>query len=116
MLIPVRFLHHQAGPGTLRYAISDTMANREFVFFYAPTWEYPPEGPIKLGNIITSVKKPHLPISCTPPQEEDGVFRTQKRSVKYTKDKMRSGKFSILTKFLSILGFGIDVGAEVTKG
>ncbi|KAJ0350325.1 hypothetical protein KNSL1_003996 [Colletotrichum chrysophilum] len=92
------------------------MANREFVFFYAPTWDYPPEGPIKLGNIITSVKKPHLPISCIPPLEEDGIFRTQKRSVKYTKEKMRSGKFSILTKFLSILGFGIDVGAEVTKG
>ncbi|KAJ3958536.1 hypothetical protein N0V92_004864 [Colletotrichum tropicale] len=91
------------------------MANREFVFFYAPTWDYPPEGPIKLGNIITSVKKPHLPISCIPPLDEDGVFRTQKRSVKYTKEKMQSGKFSILTKFLSILGFGIDVGAEVTK-
>ncbi|ENH75406.1 hypothetical protein FOC1_g10002966 [Fusarium oxysporum f. sp. cubense race 1] len=32
------------------------MANRDFFYFYAPTWDYPPEGPIKLGNVISSVK------------------------------------------------------------
>ncbi|KAL0935472.1 uncharacterized protein CTRU02_210063 [Colletotrichum truncatum] len=89
------------------------MANREFVFFYAPTLDYPPEGPIKLGNIITSVKNPHRPLSCVAPPEDSSIFRTEKKSVHYTKEKLRSGKFSILTKFLSVLGFGIDVGAEI---
>lgn len=89
------------------------MANREFCFFYAPTWDYPPGGPIKLGSVITSVKKPQRPL-FSPPAPED-VFSTEKKSVQYTKEKLRRGKFSILTKFLSVLGFGIDVGAEIDR-
>ncbi|KAJ4172034.1 hypothetical protein NW754_007632 [Fusarium falciforme] len=91
------------------------MANRDFFFFYAPTWDYPPGGPIKLGNVITSVKNPHRPLFCSPPPEESDVFRTEKKSVQYTKEKLRRGRFSILTKFLSVLGFGIDIGAEIDR-
>ncbi|KAM0350649.1 hypothetical protein ACHAPU_003136 [Fusarium lateritium] len=88
------------------------MANREYFYFYAPTWDYPPDGPIKLGNIISSVKKPHLPLNTAPPS---GIFGTEKKSVGYTKEKLRSGRFSILTKFLSVFGLGVDVGAEVER-
>jgi hypothetical protein len=91
------------------------MANRDFFFFYAPTWDYPPGGPIKLGNVITSVKNPHRPLFCSPPPEESDVFRTEKKSVQYTKEKLRRGRFSILTKFLSVLGFGIDIGATIDR-
>ncbi|SPO01853.1 uncharacterized protein DNG_04526 [Cephalotrichum gorgonifer] len=75
------------------------MANRQHVFFYAPTWDYPPGGPIKLGNVITSVKSPQRPLHYVPPPEdpEAGVFSTTKTSVQYTKEKLRAGKFSILT-------------------
>ncbi|KAJ0161990.1 hypothetical protein CTA2_5289 [Colletotrichum tanaceti] len=90
------------------------MANREHFFFYAPTWDYTPGGPIKLGNVITSVRKPHLPLSCAAP-EDSKLLRTEKKSVQYTKEKLRSGRFSILTKFLSVLGFGVDIGAEIDK-
>ncbi|KAH6632372.1 hypothetical protein F5144DRAFT_621182 [Chaetomium tenue] len=89
------------------------MANRELLFFYAPAWDFPPDGPIKLGNIITSVKTPHRPLSCSPPPDDSYLFQTEKRSVRYTQEELRSGKFSILTKFLSILGFGIDISAEM---
>lgn len=89
------------------------MASHEFYFFYAPSWDYPLGGPIKIGNVITSVKKPHRPLACVPPLEESDIFITEKKSVQYTKEKLRSGKFSILTKFLSIFGFGVDVGAEI---
>lgn len=88
------------------------MANREFFYFYTPTWDCPPDGPIKLGNVITSVKRPHRPISCSPPLNESEVFKTAKKTVEYTNEKFRSGKFSILTKFLSVLGLGVDIGAE----
>lgn len=88
------------------------MANREFFYFYAPTWDFPPDGPIQLGNVIASVKSPHRPLSCSPPQKVSKVFTTTKKSVQYTKEKFRSGRFSILTKFLSVLGFGVDVGTE----
>ncbi|KAM0229214.1 hypothetical protein ACHAP5_011721 [Fusarium lateritium] len=91
------------------------MANREFFYFYAPTWDYPPEGPIKLGNVLSSVKRPHLPLLTAPPSDEAGIFKTEKKSVEYTKEKLRSGRFSILTKFLSVFGFGIDVGAEIER-
>ncbi|EEU35606.1 uncharacterized protein NECHADRAFT_52455 [Fusarium vanettenii 77-13-4] len=91
------------------------MANRDFFYFYAPTWDYPPGGPIKLGNVITSVKNPHRPLFCSPPPEESDVFKTEKKSVQYTKEKLRRGRFSILTKFLSVLGFGIDIGAEIDR-
>jgi hypothetical protein len=95
--------------------IQDTkadMANRQYFFFYAPTWDYPPGGPIKLGNVITSVKKPERRLHCAPP-DASGVFSTEKKSVEYTKDKLRSGKLSILTKLSGVLGFGVDVGAEI---
>ncbi|KAF6829307.1 hypothetical protein CMUS01_08227 [Colletotrichum musicola] len=88
------------------------MANRERCFFYAPTWDCPPNGPIKLGNVIPSVKKPHRALSCVSP-EDSTLLKTEKKTFQYTKEKLRSGRFSILTKFLSILGFGVDVGAEI---
>ncbi|KAF4962442.1 hypothetical protein FSARC_9471 [Fusarium sarcochroum] len=91
------------------------MANREFFYFYAPTWDSPPDGPIKLGNVISSVKRPDRPLFCSPPSQDTDIFETEKKSVQYTKEKLRSGRFSILTKFLSVLGFGVDVGAEVER-
>jgi hypothetical protein len=87
------------------------MANRRY--FFAPTWDYPPGGPIKLGNVITSVKKPERPLHCAPPPVDSDVFSSKKTSVKYTREKLRKGKFSILTKFLSFVGFGMDFGAEI---
>ncbi|KAF6812643.1 hypothetical protein CSOJ01_05062 [Colletotrichum sojae] len=67
------------------------MANRERYFFYAPTWDYPPNGPIKLGNVIPSVKKPQQALSCVSP-EDSILLKTEKRLM---------------------LGFGVDIGAEI---
>ncbi|OCK74585.1 hypothetical protein K432DRAFT_338800 [Lepidopterella palustris CBS 459.81] len=88
------------------------MANNVFYFFYAPTWDYPPEGPIKLGNVITSIKKPEWPLYTAPLPTDSEVFSSGKSHVEFSKEKLRAGKFSILTKFLSILGVGVDVGAN----
>lgn len=84
------------------------MANSQNLFFYAPTWDYPPEGPIKLGNVITSVKKPERPLHCVPPADSD-VFSTKKKNVQHTKDEAQNEKFSILVKFFNILGLDIQV-------
>ncbi|KAF8866266.1 hypothetical protein BDZ45DRAFT_640399 [Acephala macrosclerotiorum] len=88
------------------------MANQVFYYFYAPTWEYPPAGPIKIGNVITSIKKPEQPLYTAPLPLESEVYLSTKSHVEYSKEKSREGKFSILTKFLSILGFGVGVGAD----
>ncbi|KAJ4003172.1 hypothetical protein NW752_011654 [Fusarium irregulare] len=91
------------------------MANREATYFYAPTWDNPPDGPIKLGNVISSVKEPHRPRFYCPPSDESDLNKLEKKSVQYTKEKSKSGRFSILTKFLSIFGFGVDVGVEIER-
>ncbi|KAJ4357088.1 hypothetical protein N0V85_009519, partial [Neurospora sp. IMI 360204] len=88
------------------------MANNIFYFYYAPTWDWPPEGPIKLGNVITSIDKPEQPLYTAPLPDESDVYSSEKTEVEYSKEKLREGKFSILTTFLTILGVGVDVGAQ----
>ncbi|KAF4626073.1 hypothetical protein G7Y89_g12088 [Cudoniella acicularis] len=91
------------------------MSNPTFFYFYAPTWDFPPGGPIKLGNVITSIKKPEQPLYTAPLPTDSQVFSSEKSHVEYSKEKSRGGKFSILTKFLSILGVGVDLGANWDK-
>ena len=94
------------------------MANPVRYYFFPPTWDYPPGGPIKLGNIITSLKRPERPIYTAPqtlPIEQAGeVYISSKNNVEISLDKLRSGGISILTKFLgAIVGLGVDVGVTV---
>ncbi|KAI0101216.1 hypothetical protein F4814DRAFT_108471 [Daldinia grandis] len=86
------------------------MANRTSYFFYAPTWDYPPNGPIKLGNVLTSLKRPERPLYTATPLADADVFSSEKSQVEFSREKLNSGQFSIVTKFLSVLGVGIDVG------
>ncbi|KAI0850771.1 hypothetical protein F5Y00DRAFT_260221 [Daldinia vernicosa] len=86
------------------------MANRTSYFFYAPTWDYPPNGPIKLGNVLTSLKKPERPLYTAAPLVDADVFSSEKSQVEFSREKLNSGQFSIVTKFLSFLGVGVDVG------
>ncbi|KAL7940992.1 hypothetical protein V8C42DRAFT_201576 [Trichoderma barbatum] len=92
------------------------MANNQKLFFYAPTWDYPPNGPIQLGNVITSVKRPERPHHRVPPADSD-VFTTKKTSVEYTDDQLQNKNFSILVKFFSVFGLNIHVsaGRETSK-
>ncbi|PTB60109.1 hypothetical protein M431DRAFT_514598 [Trichoderma harzianum CBS 226.95] len=92
------------------------MANNQNLFFYAPTWDYPPNGPIKLGNVITSVKKPERPLHCVPPSDSD-IFSTKKMSFEHTKDQLQNQRFSILVRFFSIFGLNVRVstGRETSK-
>ncbi|KAL9485049.1 hypothetical protein ACSS6W_003838 [Trichoderma asperelloides] len=88
------------------------MANTQNLFFYAPTWDYPPDGPIKLGNVITSVKKPERPLHRVPPTDSD-IFSTKKTNVKHAQDESQNEKFSILVKFFHL--FGLDVQVSVGR-
>ncbi|KAF3055231.1 hypothetical protein GL218_07453 [Daldinia childiae] len=88
------------------------MANRTSYFFYAPTWDYPPNGPIRLGNVLTSLKKPERPLYTAAPFADAHVFSSEKSQVEFSRDKLNSGQFSIVTKFLSFLGVGVDVGVS----
>ena len=90
------------------------MSSAHHSYFFVPSWDYPPppKGPIKLGNIITSIEEPENPLYTAPYPSDKDVILSVKKSVEYSKQRLRVGKFSILTKFLSILGVGVDVGAD----
>lgn len=91
------------------------MANRIPCFFYAPTWDFPPGGPIKLGNVIASVKIPELPLYTTQILAEDETYSTEKRTVEFSNEKLREGRFSIFTRFMSFLGIGVDLSPSRSK-
>ncbi|OIW32351.1 hypothetical protein CONLIGDRAFT_699045 [Coniochaeta ligniaria NRRL 30616] len=91
------------------------MANRVAYFFYAPTWDFTPGGPIKLGNVLASVKTPELPLYTAQLPAENELFSTEKRQVEFSYEKLREGKFSIVTRFMSFLGIGFDVGTSGSR-
>ena len=89
------------------------MANRTRYFFFAPTWDYPQDGPIKIGNILTKthLKSPEKPICNVSPSLEM-LLGSEKQQVEFTLDKLRQGHFTIFTRFLSFLGVGVDIGTS----
>lgn len=90
------------------------MSNITKTYFLAPSWDYPPNGPIKLGNIISSPLKAAEPLNiatCKDPEEVD-LNPPFKIGVTWSKEKQRAGKFGVWTEFLSFLGFGVDVGTS----
>jgi hypothetical protein len=91
------------------------MANTKLKYFVASTWDFPPNGPIALGGVITSLQKPHRRLTLCPPNDDD-ILPSSKLSVKISNERSKSGGFSVLTTFLSgLLGLGVDIGADWEK-
>lgn len=88
------------------------MSNCVLQYFYAPTWDYPPAGPIKLGNVLMSIKKPENPLFTAPLPTAEEVFTMNKTDVEFSTEKLNGGHLTILTKFLSIFGLGVDTGVQ----
>lgn len=91
------------------------MANHERFYYFAPTWDFSVNGPIQLGNILSNWKTPNRIIDRVPPGDSTFIDATDKRDVQYAIEKLRNGKFSMWTKFLSLLGISVDVYAELNK-
>lgn len=71
----------------------------------SPTWDLSPDGPMALENILSSLKRPHRRLALCAPTDAD-VLPSSKFSVSISKDRLKSGEFSVLTTFLSgLLGF-----------
>ncbi len=67
--------------------------------------------------MLASPTTPDRPLYTAPagPAEAD-VFATEKRQVEFSLEKLREGRFSLFTRFLSgVLGVGVDVGLEVGR-
>ncbi|RYO79717.1 hypothetical protein DL766_010474 [Monosporascus sp. MC13-8B] len=55
---------------------------------------------------------PEQPLYTAPLPTHSEVFSSEKTEVEHSKEKLREGKFSIFTKFLSIFGVGVDLLME----
>uniref|UniRef100_A0A093XHI4 Uncharacterized protein n=1 Tax=Talaromyces marneffei PM1 TaxID=1077442 RepID=A0A093XHI4_TALMA len=101
------------------------MANKTTFYFYAPTWDYPPPplGPLKLGTVFSNLKRPaestlytaQLPTSSATADnggDSPAPYSTYKKDVELSTEKLRQGRFAILTQFLSVLGVGVDLGVD----
>lgn len=90
------------------------MSNEVKQYFLAPSWDYPPNGPIALGNIILSPTRPVPPLCTAAKLEVEGLVTSNKRDVEWKRGKTDAHKFGIWVKFLEFLGIdiGVDVSAE----
>ncbi|KIW33856.1 uncharacterized protein PV07_00672 [Cladophialophora immunda] len=93
------------------------MANQQKKYFYPPSWDYPPGGPIALGNIITSPRDPVPPLVAVAPHELPDVTKLAgKTKVEWTHERATTGAFGIYTKFLQqIAGVGVDAGVDLGR-
>ncbi|KAF2460201.1 hypothetical protein BDY21DRAFT_369266 [Lineolata rhizophorae] len=90
------------------------VAGEKKCYFGAPRRDCPPEGPIKLGNVVASPLIPDEPINENPaPPIETSIYEHNDRN--WTLERVKTGKGSvgIWTSFLApILGVGADVGTS----
>ena len=98
------------------------MANPQKTYFLAPSFDYPPTGPILLGNIISSPKYPNKPLnnaSTRPAIPAAALTTITKTDWKSTAAKSHSGKVGIWAKFLEVVvgvGVSVDAGTSWERG
>jgi hypothetical protein len=91
------------------------MASEIPEYFLPRNWDYPPTGPIKLGNVLISLKEPHRPLATVKPNA-DMIITSPKTLVAIETERVRSGRVAIMTTFLSaLLGAGADLGVDVER-
>ncbi|KAL2150976.1 hypothetical protein VTH82DRAFT_6074 [Thermothelomyces myriococcoides] len=98
------------------------MANQVKQYFLAPSWDYPPNGPIALGNIILSPSRPVPPLfnaatmaakTTTIHNKTQPVFSTTKHQVEWTRDRASTHAFGVWAKFVESLG--VSLGFETAR-
>lgn len=92
------------------------MSNLKKTYFLCPNWDYHPDGPVQLGNIIISPENPAQALNGferQPPTESSMFPATSKIGVTWSKEKLRSGTYGLWTEFLSFIsGLGVDASVE----
>lgn len=88
------------------------MASQISYYYFAPTWDFPPNGPLQLGNVLMSVKKPERALYTAAPPAASEMVTTEKNQVEFSKEKMKAGKFSIFIRFMKFIGLGIKMATD----
>lgn len=91
------------------------MASEKPEYFLPRNWDYPPNGPIKIGNVFMDVKEPHKPVALVKP-DDDMLIQATKTSAEIESGQVKSGGVTVTTTFLgSLLGVGVDFGVDHKK-
>lgn len=88
------------------------MANQTPYYYFAPTWDFPPNGPLQLGNVLMSVKRPERALYTAPLPNTTEIITSEKIQVEFSREKLKAGKFSIFTRFIKFIGLGIDIATS----
>ncbi|KAH7116514.1 hypothetical protein B0J13DRAFT_599978 [Dactylonectria estremocensis] len=96
------------------------MANEVKNYFLAPSWDYVTEAnagvTISLWNLVTSPMKMVPPLLAAKSQPKDGdMLKSTKENFEWTREQGGEKKFGIWTKFLQVVGFGLNVGHHRNK-
>ncbi|KAM0518965.1 hypothetical protein ACHAPE_003956 [Trichoderma viride] len=92
------------------------MANQIAYYYFAPTWDFPPSGPLQLGNVLMSMKKPERALYTAPLPNATEIITSESDKVDFTLEKLKAGKFSILTRFVKFLGLGVEISTSWDNG
>lgn len=90
------------------------MANEIKHYFLAPSWDYPPNGSIALGNIVRSPEKIVPPLYIHQSTNSEPMMQSStKFGVDWSRATETERGFGIWAKFMQIIGLGIDFGLEM---
>jgi hypothetical protein len=107
------------------------MANLTKTYYISPNWDVPPGGPLSLGSVLSSTKRPlppllicpvtDVPHSTTPSTSgaapvQPQLFSTTKYNVSYTTSTLCSGFVSLFASFVApVLGVGPDASTKLSR-
>ncbi|KAF6240480.1 hypothetical protein HO173_001148 [Letharia columbiana] len=86
------------------------------IYFMAQTHDCPPSGPIALGNIIALPSLPEEALSSVPALPIRLIQESYQTDWTAEVGRRRQGQIGLWTKFLQVLGVGIDFGVDYDIG
>lgn len=100
-------------------------------YYFPPNWDIPPGGPLSLGCVLSSVKRPLPPLLISPLTEmpstmtpcttngnleQPRIYPTTKHNVSYRISTSHSGSASLFSSFAApLLGIGPDASASLAR-
>lgn len=108
------------------------MANTLKTYYFPQNWDISPNGPLSLGSVLSSVKRPLPPLLINPltgavpaatpstttvsQAEQPNMYRSTKYNVSYKTSTAYSGSVSLFASFAApLLGIGPDASASLAR-
>lgn len=104
------------------------MANITKTYYFPPNWDVPARGPLRLGSVLASTKRPLPPLLVSPVVEETQssrpsadseqlqVYCTTKYNLSYTTSSSYTYSAGLFASFATaVLGIGPDVSAKLSR-